>query len=59
MSAEFVAVIAIVSSVIWILVSRELAGSPKEQMGRKVFSLMFAGVISTVILTVALVQSLI
>ncbi|MDQ0230168.1 hypothetical protein [Metabacillus malikii] len=51
-------VIAIVSIVIWIAVSKGLVKSSKELNRRKLFTLMCAGSISTLIITISFFQNI-
>lgn len=60
MSTEMISIVAIVSIVIWSAVSRELVKSSKEngkgKNGRKIITLMSAGTLSTLLLTISLFQ---
>lgn len=58
MSTEVITIVAIVSMVIWIAVSRELVKTSKEKNGRKIITLMSAGALSTLILTISLFQNI-
>ncbi|ALC80198.1 MULTISPECIES: hypothetical protein [Bacillus] len=58
MSTDVITIVAIVSIVIWIAVSRELVKSSKETNRRKIITLMFAGSLSTLILTISLFQNI-
>jgi hypothetical protein len=58
MSKDFITVISIVSIIIWISVSRKLEKSSKEKKKREVIPLMAVGVISTLILTLSLIEKL-
>ncbi|MGK9429055.1 hypothetical protein ACWBUX_04750 [Bacillus atrophaeus] len=55
-------IMSIVSIVIWIAVSRELVKSSKEngkvKNGRKIITLMSAGTLSTLLLTISLFQNI-
>ncbi|MCY8518633.1 hypothetical protein [Bacillus atrophaeus] len=55
-------IISIVSIVIWSAVSRELVKSSKEngkvKNGRKIITLMSAGTLSTLLLTISLFQNI-
>ncbi|WP_185147893.1 hypothetical protein [Peribacillus simplex] len=53
-----IAIVAIVSIVLWIAVSKELEKSSKEKNRWKVMTLMFAGLLSTLILTISLFQNI-
>ncbi|MFS0656193.1 hypothetical protein [Bacillus sp. 179-C3.3 HS] len=50
------AIVSIVSIVLWIVVIKELEKPSKEMSGRKVCTFMFAGSLSTVILTISFFQ---
>lgn len=58
----FLLIVAIVSIVIWSAVSRELVKSSeeknKEKKGRKIITLMSAGTLSTIVLTISLFQNI-
>ncbi|RRN71267.1 hypothetical protein EI200_11150 [Peribacillus simplex] len=58
MSNMSIAIVAIVSIVLWIAVSKELEKSSKEKNRWKVMTLMFAGLLSTLILTISLFQNI-
>lgn len=62
MSTEMISIVAIVSIVIWSAVSRELVKSSKEKgkgkNGRKIITLMAAGTLSTLLLTISLFQNI-
>lgn len=61
MSEEFNLVLALVSMVIWILFSLELSTSSKETKENrrgKLIVLMSAGIVSTIFVTLSLVQSI-
>lgn len=62
MSTEMISIVAIVSIVIWSAVSRELVKSSKENgkgnNGRKIITLMSAGTLSTLLLTISLFQNI-
>ncbi|MCY8824263.1 hypothetical protein [Bacillus atrophaeus] len=55
-------IMSIVSILIWIAVSRELVKSSKEngkvKNGRKIITLMSAGTLSTLLLTISLFQNI-
>ena len=62
MSTDLISIVALVSIVIWSVVSRELVKSSKknnkEKNGRKIITLMSAGILSTLILTISLFQNI-
>lgn len=58
MSTDVITIVAIVSMVLWIEVSRELVKTSKEKNGRKIITLMSAGALSTLILTISLFQNI-
>ena len=58
MSKEVIAIVAIVSAVIWIAVSREAVKPSKEINWRKMITLLFAGTLSALIIIISLFQSL-
>ena len=62
MSTDLISIVALVSIVIWSAVSRELVKSSKknnkEKNGRKIITLMSAGILSTLILTISLFQNI-
>lgn len=58
MTTDVMTIAAIISIVIWIAVSRELVKTPKEKNGLKIITLMSAGTLSTVILTISLFQNI-
>lgn len=58
MTTDVMTIAAIISIVIWIAVSRELVKIPKEKNGLKIITLMSAGTLSTVILTISLFQKI-
>ena len=58
MSKEVITIIAIVSFVIWIAVSREAVKPSKQINWRKMITLLSAGTLSALIITVSLFQSL-
>ncbi|REB07363.1 hypothetical protein DVB69_11055 [Sporosarcina sp. BI001-red] len=58
MSNGVIAIVAIVSAVIWIAVSRESVKPSKEINSRKLITLLFAGSVSALVLTISLFQSL-
>lgn len=58
MTTDVMTIAAIISIVIWIAVSRELVKTRKEKNGLKIITLMSAGTLSTVILTISLFQKI-
>ncbi|MEK3975802.1 hypothetical protein MKZ20_13145 [Psychrobacillus sp. FSL K6-2684] len=58
MSKDVIAIVAIVSFVIWIAVSREAAKPSKEINWRKMLTLLSAGSLSALVITISLFQSL-
>ncbi|MGX4766019.1 hypothetical protein ACWH4V_09550 [Bacillus mojavensis] len=62
MSTEMIFIVAIASIVIWSAVSRELVKSSKEngkgKNGRKIITLMSAGTLSTLLLTISFFQNI-
>ncbi|MGG0026772.1 hypothetical protein ABEX92_02675 [Bacillus safensis subsp. osmophilus] len=63
MNSTFMAILAIVTMVIWIMVSAELSKSPKKQeekenSRRKLIVLMSAGMLFTIPLVVSLIQNI-
>ncbi|SEJ80092.1 hypothetical protein SAMN04488127_2849 [Bhargavaea ginsengi] len=54
----FISLISIVSIVLWVALSQELGKSSKERNKQKMITLMSAGSLSTVIVTISLVQNL-
>ncbi|MBR7553636.1 hypothetical protein ACFFJI_11630 [Allobacillus sp. GCM10007491] len=58
MSNGVIAIVGIVSAVIWIAVSQESVKPPKELNWRKMLTLLFAGSLSTSIIIISLFQSL-
>ncbi|MCY8467010.1 hypothetical protein [Bacillus atrophaeus] len=62
MSTDIISIVAIVSIVIWSAVSRELVKSSKEndkvKNGRKIITLMSAGALLTLLLTISLFQNI-
>lgn len=58
MTTDVMTIAAIISIIIWIAVSRELVKTPKEKNGLKIITLMSAGTLSTVILTISLFQNI-
>ncbi|MFJ8527371.1 hypothetical protein [Bacillus sp. NPDC094106] len=62
MSTDIISIVALVSIVIWSAVSREIVKSSKknnkEKNGRKIITLMSAGILSTLILTISLFQNI-
>lgn len=58
MNAEILTIIAILSIVIWIAVSREAVKPSEEINWKKMIPLLTAGTLSTLIITVTLFQSL-
>lgn len=59
MSSAALIVLAIVSTVIWIAVSKEATKPTKEVNRKKMYVLVSAGTLSTIILTVSLLQNLV
>ncbi|MEK5185018.1 hypothetical protein [Solibacillus sp. FSL W7-1324] len=59
MSSAALIVLAIVSTVIWIAVSKEAAKPTKEVNRKKMYTLVSAGTLSAIILTVSLLQNLV
>jgi len=53
-----IAIVAIVSVVIWLAASRESVKPSKEINSRKMMTLLFAGSLSTLVITISLFQSL-
>ncbi|KNE21691.1 hypothetical protein [Virgibacillus pantothenticus] len=58
MSTDIINIVAIVSTIIWIMVFRELIKSSKEDNRRKIITLLSAGSLSTLILTILLFQNI-
>ncbi|WP_339285712.1 hypothetical protein [Oceanobacillus sp. FSL K6-3682] len=58
MSPEVIVRAAIVSIIIWIIMSKELVKPSKEQNGKLIALLIYAGCLSTIILMVPLYQNL-
>ncbi|SIS59599.1 hypothetical protein [Salimicrobium flavidum] len=58
MSDDFITIVAIVSLMIWIAVSKEAVKPSKEINWRKMITLLSAGSLSALIITISLVQSL-
>ena len=58
MSKDVIAIVAIVSIVIWIAVSREALKPSKEINWRKMITLLSAGSLSALVMTISLFQSL-
>ncbi len=62
MFTDIISIVAIVSIVIWMAVSREIVKfskeGNKEKNGRKVITLMSAGTLSTLVLTIALFRNI-
>ncbi|MFC2949987.1 hypothetical protein [Virgibacillus sediminis] len=58
MSKDVIAIVAIVSFMIWIAVSREAVKPSKEINWRKMITLLSAGSLSAVVITISLFQSL-
>ncbi|MCY7673729.1 hypothetical protein [Bacillus safensis] len=63
MNSTFMAILAIVTMVIWIMVSAELSKSPKKQeekenSRRKLIVLMSAGMLFTIPVVVSLIQNI-
>ncbi|MCM3236563.1 hypothetical protein M3589_02370 [Heyndrickxia oleronia] len=56
MSTDVITIVAIVSIIIWITASRELVKSLEERNGLKIITLMSAGCLSTLILTISFFQ---
>ncbi|MGP4063575.1 hypothetical protein ACTWPF_01565 [Oceanobacillus sp. M65] len=54
MSTDVIPIVSIISIVIWVAVTRELL-NPKKEI-RKIITLMYAGCLSTLILTISLFQ---
>ncbi|KGR77964.1 hypothetical protein [Ureibacillus sinduriensis] len=57
MDTDVIAIVAIVSIVLWLAVSRELVKAPKEKNGLKLMTLISVGTLSTVIVTISLFQN--
>lgn len=63
MNSTFMAILAIVTMVIWIMVSAELSKSPKKQeekenRRRKLIVLMSAGMLFTIPVVISLIQNI-
>ena len=58
MSNGAIAIVALVSAVIWITVSKEAVKPSKEINWRKMITLLFAGTLSALVITISLFQSL-
>lgn len=58
MPTEFITITTILSIVIWIAVSREAVKSTEKINWRKMITLLSAGTLSTLVITIALFQSL-
>ncbi|WP_188455711.1 hypothetical protein [Virgibacillus oceani] len=58
MSKDVIAIVAIVSAVIWIAVSREAVKPSKEIHWRKMVILLSAGSLSAFVITISLFQGL-
>lgn len=58
MSKEVISIFAIVSAVIWIAVPPEAVKTSKEIKWRKMITLLSAGSLSALVLTISLFQSL-
>lgn len=63
MNSTFMGILAIVTMVIWIMVSAELSKSPKKQeekenSRRKLIVLMSAGMLFTIPIVVSLIQNI-
>ena len=58
MSKSVIAIVAIVSAIIWISVSREAVKPSKEINWRKMITLLFAGSLSALVIIISLFQSL-
>ena len=59
MSNGVIAIVAIVSAVIWIAVSREAVKPSKEINWRKMITLLSAGSLSAMVITISLFQDLV
>ena len=57
-SKEVIAILVIVSMAIWITVSREAVKPSKEINWRKMITLLSAGTLSALVITISLFQSL-
>ncbi|MGH1324045.1 hypothetical protein [Bacillus pretiosus] len=51
-------IISIVSIIVWIVLITELIKSSEEQNGRKIVTLLSAGSLSTLMLTVSFIQNI-
>ncbi|WP_077297566.1 hypothetical protein [Virgibacillus pantothenticus] len=58
MSKDVIALLAIVSFMIWIVVSREAVKPSKEINWRKMITLLSAGSLSAFVITISLFQNL-
>ncbi len=58
MSTDVITIVSIISIVIWIAASRELLNPKKEISKRKIITLMYAGLLSTLILAISLFQNI-
>ncbi|WP_117149148.1 MULTISPECIES: hypothetical protein [Paraliobacillus] len=58
MSNDMITIVSIVSIVIWIAVSREAVKPSKEINWRKMITLLSAGSLSVLVITISLFQSL-
>lgn len=58
MSKEVIFILVIVSMALWIMVSREAMKPSKEINARKMITLLFAGTLSALVITITLFQSL-
>lgn len=58
MSKEVIFILVVVSMAIWIMVSREAVKPSKEINWRKMITLLSAGTLSTLVITITLVQNI-
>lgn len=58
MSKEVIFTLVVVSIAIWIMVSREAVKPSKEINWRKMITLLSAGTLSTLVITITLVQNI-
>lgn len=58
MSKEVIFTLVVVSMAIWIMVSREAVKPSKEINWRKMITLLSAGTLSTLVITITLVQNI-
>lgn len=58
MSKSVIAIVALVSAIIWIAVSKEAVKPLKDLNRRKMKTLLFAGTLSTLFITISLFKSL-